>query len=161
MLAFLSLFPLEENTQGQGTCFNRPWAFLEFRPTVGFHVPENKKIAWAQKLKLQLWARHYNCQLSLYSLLLLLLLLYSPVVKFWGCQMQIQAKGPLVHSMSVKSPNPGLPQELEANPDTRWEESLTFIKNWSVRNQINPSLKSLPFSRGHREVAQIHCWKIG
>ena len=27
------------------------------------------KIASAQKLKLQLWARHYNCQLSLYSTL--------------------------------------------------------------------------------------------
>merc|ERR1711954_18566 len=32
---------------------------------------DNPSIASAQKLKLQLWARHYNCQLSLYSTLLL------------------------------------------------------------------------------------------
>ena len=66
----------------------------------------------------------------------------------------------MVHSMSVKSPNPGLPQELETNPDTRWEESSTFIKNWSDRNQINPSLKSLSFSRGHREVAKYNVEKL-
>ena len=63
--------------------------------------------------------------------------------------------------MSIESPNPGLPQELDANLDTREEESPTFNKNWSVRNQVNPSWKSVFSSPGCWEVSKYTVEKLG
>ena len=66
----------------------------------------------------------------------------------------------MFHFVSLETPSFWSPPELERFADTSQEESSTFIKNWSVRNQINPSWKSLSFSRGHREVAKYTAEKL-
>ena len=53
------------------------------------------------------------------------------------------------------------PLELDSIADTRQEESPTFIKNWSVRNQINPSWKSMFSSPGCQEVSKYTVEKLG
>ena len=119
------------------------------------HLLPNPKLLLKQ---LQVCGRHYNCQPYYYSTTLDSTTTRD--VKFWGWQRLIQAKGHRVHSMSSRSPNQRPPRELDIDAETSQEESPTFIKNWSVKDQINPSFKSGSFSRGHWEVAQTHCWKI-
>ena len=75
------------------------------------------RIASAQKLKLQFWARYYSCQ-PYYSLLLLLLLLDTQY-EVLRLTEAYRSKRPVVHSMSIGIPSLGLQQELDSDPDTR------------------------------------------
>merc|ERR1712081_69897 len=81
-------------------------------------------IASAQKLKLQLWARHYNCQLSLspYSLLLL----RCEVLRLTEAY---RSKIRLFQFVSKETPSFWFPLELDNIAETSQEESSTFIKN--------------------------------
>ena len=70
--------------------------------------------------------RHYNCQLPLLLLYSLLLLARCEVLRLTEAD---RSKRPVIHLMSIGSPSPGPPGELETNADTRNEEPPTFIKN--------------------------------
>ena len=100
--------------------------------------------------------RHYNCQ-PYYSTTTP----DSRDMKFWGWQRLIQAKGPVFHSVSTKFSNLGPPQELDSDANTSQEESPTCIKNWSIRNQINPSWESMFSSSSCREIAKYSVEKLG
>ena len=61
----------------------------------------------------------------------------------------------------MEIPSFGSPLELDTIADTSQEESLTFIENWSVRNQINLSCKSMFSSPGCWEVSKYTIEKLG
>ena len=67
----------------------------------------------------------------------------------------------MFHFVSLETPSFWSPLELNHIADTNQEESPTFIKNWSVRNQINPSWKSMFSSPGCREVSKYTVEKLG
>ena len=63
--------------------------------------------------------------------------------------------------MSKETLSSWFPVEVDNIADTSHEESSTFIKNWSIRNQINPSWKSMFSSLGCREVSKYTVEKLG
>ena len=67
----------------------------------------------------------------------------------------------MFHFVSLETQSLWSPLELDNIVDTSQEESPTCIKNWSIRNQINPSWESMFSSPGCREVAKYILEKLG
>ena len=63
--------------------------------------------------------------------------------------------------MSKETTSSWSPLQLDSIADTSQEESPTFIKNWAVRNQVNPSWKSVFSSPGCWEVSKYTVEKLG
>ena len=66
----------------------------------------------------------------------------------------------MFHFVSLETPSFWSPPELDSIADTNQEESSTFIKNWSLRNQINPRWMSMFSSPGCREVSKYTVEKL-
>ena len=66
----------------------------------------------------------------------------------------------MFHFVSMETPSFWSPLELNHIADTNQEESSTFIKNWSLRNQINPRWISMFSSPVCQEVSKYYVEKL-